>query len=161
MKRRGAWIAAAVVVVLAVAGLVGFEVEHSQQSGQDAAARRAAQAFVSAWQGGRLSSVAWSGSTGAAMQTEYAAAVAGMGAVKPAVKLVSVKRSGSSAAASVAVSWPLGAGQAWSYTSAGHVGRPRRAPGRSAPTVWRGRASSRRSPGTPGCRSPAPRPPGA
>jgi cell division protein FtsI/penicillin-binding protein 2 len=118
MKRRGAWIAAGIVVVVVAAGLVGIELQHSKQSGADSAARRAAQAFVDDWQAGKLAEVAWNGTTGAAMQTEYAAAVAGMGSTKPTVKLASVKRSGNSATAAVAVTWPLGAGQSWSYTSA-------------------------------------------
>jgi cell division protein FtsI/penicillin-binding protein 2 len=118
MKRRGAWISAGVAVVVVAAGLVGIEVHHSKESGADSAARRAAQAFVSDWQGGRLAAVAWNGTTGAAMQTEYAAAVAGMGAIKPAVKLSSVQRNGTTATAHVAVTWPLGSGQSYSYTSA-------------------------------------------
>ncbi len=117
LKRRGLWIAAALVVVLVVGGLVGVGVHRHQQSNQEAEARRAAQAFVTAWSGGQLANVAWSEGAGTAMQSEYAAAVAGMGAVKPVVKLASVKRSGNTATASVAVSWPLGAGASWSYTS--------------------------------------------
>ncbi len=116
-RGRTWWIAAGVVVVLGAGG-AGYAGWHRHEtSAQDRAAREAAERLVAAWQGGRLGSVAWSGATGPAMQTEYAAAVAGMGSRKPSVRLAGFNRKGATADLSVAVSWPLGTGQTWAYTS--------------------------------------------
>jgi hypothetical protein len=65
---------------------------------------------------GDLSKVAFVGSTPAKVQKEYAAAVSGLGGVKPTVTVAGVAESGSTkATATLHWSWPLGSG--WSYTT--------------------------------------------
>jgi hypothetical protein len=65
---------------------------------------------------GDLSQVAFVGTTPDAVQKQYAAAVAGLGAVKPNVTVAGVSQSGDTkATATLHWTWPLGDG--WSYTT--------------------------------------------
>jgi cell division protein FtsI/penicillin-binding protein 2 len=115
-RRRGALVAGGVVAVLVIVagGLLAWHGSHG--AAEDSAARRTAQSFVADWNAKRLDRVGWLGTTGTAMQTEYAAVVAGMGAAKPSSRLQDAKRSGSTASATVTTDWALGPGRTWSYT---------------------------------------------
>jgi hypothetical protein len=65
---------------------------------------------------GDLSKVAFVGSTPTIVQKQYAAAVSGLGGVKPTVTVAGVSESGSArATATLHWSWPLGSG--WSYST--------------------------------------------
>jgi hypothetical protein len=122
-RAKPLWVAGGLVLVLVLGGGGYLGWQRQQSSGRDDAARRAAQAFVTAWSARRLDRIGWLGSTGSAMTTEYAAAVAGMGSLTPGVRLVDVRRSGSEATAQVAVTWPVAGTEpsgtetsgAWSY----------------------------------------------
>jgi cell division protein FtsI/penicillin-binding protein 2 len=116
---RGAktvWIAGAVglAVIAGSLGYIGWQ--RHQESGRDDAARAAAQSFVKAWGSMQLGQVGWVGTSGPAMQTEYAALVSGLGGLKPALRLGDVHRKGTKAAATVDTAWPLPGGQTWHYT---------------------------------------------
>jgi cell division protein FtsI/penicillin-binding protein 2 len=115
LRRQTPWIAGGVALVVAAAGAGFAGWRAHRESAQDDEARRAAQAFVSAWQTGHLADIGWSSSDGTAMQAEYAAVVAGMGSVKPTVRLDGVTRSGQRAEAAIAASWVLGR-QNWTYS---------------------------------------------
>jgi cell division protein FtsI/penicillin-binding protein 2 len=116
-RRRTTWLAAGIVLVLLVAGLGVFGWRAHQSSTQDSQARRAAQAFVAAWSDKRLDRVSWSGTTGAAMQTEYTSLVAGMGSLRATVRLGPVHSTTDTASAQVAVSWDLAGSGTWSYAN--------------------------------------------
>jgi cell division protein FtsI/penicillin-binding protein 2 len=117
LRRQTPWLAAGIVLVLLVAGLGVFGWRAHQSSDQNSDVRRAAQAFVTAWTGRHLDQVTWSGTTGAAMQTEYSALVAGMGRLRPSVRLGAVDRQGSTGTAKVSVSWDLASSGTWSYAN--------------------------------------------
>jgi cell division protein FtsI/penicillin-binding protein 2 len=106
-RRRWTWLALAVAGALLVAGVAAIAYRQHQSSGQDAEARQAAASLAADWQSGHLDRVAWDGSTGAAMQAEYRAAVAGMGSARPAVRVARVQRTGDRASADLAVTWDV------------------------------------------------------
>lgn len=109
------WLAAGVALVLvAVVGVVLWR--RSGSSTRDDAARRAAETLAADWPAGRLDQVAWSGATGAAMAAEYTALAAGMGSVKPTVRVAAVHGGAARATAELAVSWPAGS-TPWTYQS--------------------------------------------
>ncbi len=117
-RRRGAWVAAGVVLVLVVAGAVALT--WSRGTGVGAGPGRTSRRPVLRHglaerppRHGRRGAAP----AGSAMQAEYAAAVAGLGHVTPSVRLASVHRRGATATASVAVTWPLGPNVAWAYTA--------------------------------------------
>jgi cell division protein FtsI/penicillin-binding protein 2 len=75
-----------------------------------------ASALADGLASGDLSKVAFSGTTPAEAQQQYADAVSGLGGVKPTVTVAGVTESGSSkATATLKWSWPLGSG--WNYTT--------------------------------------------
>ena len=97
----------ALALALALAGCGGGNDGPSPQPTADALAQGLSS--------GDLSKVAFAGSTPAAVQKQYSAAVAGLGGVKPEVTVTSVSDDGSSATATLRWTWPLGSG--WTYTS--------------------------------------------
>ena len=106
-RRRWTWVALAAAGAVLLAGVGAIAYRQHQSSVQDAQARRAAASLATDWQSGHLDRVAWDGSTGAAMHAEYQAAVAGMGSVRPAVRVARVQRTGDRASAEFAVSWDI------------------------------------------------------
>ncbi|WP_238342924.1 penicillin-binding transpeptidase domain-containing protein [Nocardioides cynanchi] len=101
--------AALVALVLALAGCGG-----GGDSGPSP--DPTAKALADGLSSGDLSKVAFVGSTPTIVQKQYAAAVSGLGAVKPTVTVSGVSKSSSTAAtATLHWTWPLGSG--WSYTT--------------------------------------------
>ena len=117
MRRRTTWVisgtAAAVAAALVVA-LVVVQQRREREEARDAAAARAAQAVAEAWASGDLSVAPVEGDP-AAVQEAYAATVAGLGGVRPAVEVGPVTRTDDAASAELTVTWPFGDG--WSYTT--------------------------------------------
>lgn len=111
-----ALVAAVVVAAVAVAGVSVRRWQADQAAARaDRAARTAAAAFAADWQAGRLASVPWAGSTGAQVHTAYARMVKGIGSAPPRVRLGSLTRTGSTADATVRVTWALPGGGSWAY----------------------------------------------
>ena len=99
------------IVVLAVAGC-GISLPRPDRNGVD----RAAAALAASFSAKNLSPVPFVGSSSAAVNDQFQPLVAGMGPLKPSVTVASVSRDGSSATASLLVTWTFpGVPERWTY----------------------------------------------
>lgn len=114
MTRRLPWLLGTIVLVVAI--VVGTLMWRSQAAAQgDRAARAAATAFATAWQSGRLDSVAYAAAAPADVQRTYQALTKGLAGARPTVQLRALNRTGETAAGSVQVGWALPGGDSWEY----------------------------------------------
>lgn len=126
-SRRGhgrGWVAGVVAAVVVVAAATAAGVVLYRRHSADQAAQAATDALVHAWTAGSWDGVAVQGSSSAAVATDYARIVKGLGDAHPSVTVTGRHVTGDRLTDDLRVTWTFPGGARWTYATTADFVRP-------------------------------------